>query len=188
MDGSDVRRAAAAGVDALTPNTGRDWREITAGGLTWSCWTTAAHIAHDLVAYAGQVAAQPDDAYLPYDLSIHDSATPSAVLAVIRAAAGILASTVDTASSQARAWHWGSCDPGGFAAMGVAEILLHTVDITRGLAVPWSPPVDLCGAVLARLFPDAPPGDPAAVLLWCTGRGDLPGRDRLTHWVWKAAL
>jgi hypothetical protein len=110
------------------------------------------------------------------------------VLAVIRAAAGILASTVDTASSQARAWHWGSCDPGGFAAMGVAETLLHTVDITRGRAVPWSPPVDLCGAVLARLFPDAPPGDPAAVLLWCTGRGDLPGRDRLTHWVWKAAL
>ena len=28
-----------------------------AGSLDWSCWRTAAHVAHDLLAYAGQVAA-----------------------------------------------------------------------------------------------------------------------------------
>jgi hypothetical protein len=188
MDGESVRRATAAAVGVLGPHTGRYWREITAGGLTWSCWTTAAHIAHDLLAYAGQVGAQPTDAYLPYDLSIHDSASPAEVLTIIRAAAEILASTVDAADPGVRAWHWGPCDPGGFAAMGVAETLLHNVDITRGLALPWTPPADLCAAVLARLFPQAPAGEPVAVLLWSTGRGDLPGRDRLTHWVWNAAL
>ncbi|WP_244178643.1 hypothetical protein [Streptomyces rubellomurinus] len=51
--------------------------------------------------------------------------------------------------------------------MGVAEILLHTHDITQGLAVEWQPPAPLCAAVLARLFPDAPP--------------------RRTSWIWKAA-
>jgi hypothetical protein len=188
MDGSDVRRAAAATVDVLAPHTERDWRGVGAGTLSWSCWTTAAHIAHDLFAYAGQVAGQPADAYLPFDLSIHDRTTPDQLLAVVCAASSILASTVDTADPGARAWHWGPCDPGGFAAMGVAETLLHTGDITRGLAVDWSPPPDLCAAVLARLFPNAPAGEPVAALLWCTGRGDLPGRNRLTHWVWKAAL
>jgi hypothetical protein len=42
--------------------------------------------------------------------------------------------------------------------------------------------------VLTRLFPDAPAGDPTEVLLWQTGRGELPGRERLTSWVWKAAI
>ncbi|MEU3734634.1 hypothetical protein AB0E81_35365 [Streptomyces sp. NPDC033538] len=44
--------------------------------------------------------------------------------------------------------------------MGVAEILLHTNDITCGLGVDWLPPASLCAAVLDRLFPDAPPGEP----------------------------
>ncbi|MEU2389609.1 hypothetical protein [Streptomyces sp. NPDC007369] len=72
--------------------------------------------------------------------------------------------------------------------MGVAEVLLHTHDITRGLGVAWMPPARPCGAVLRRLFPDAPSGGPAQVLLWCTGRGELEGRSRLTSWRWQAAL
>jgi hypothetical protein len=55
------------------------------------------------------------------------------------------------------------------------------------LAVSWLPPEELCAAVLGRLFPDAPPGDPVQVLLWSTGRADLDGRPRLTSWVWRAA-
>jgi hypothetical protein len=35
---------------------------------------------------------------------------------------------------------------------------------------------------------EAPPGDPAAVLLWSTGRGELDGRPRRTSWAWQAAL
>lgn len=43
-------------------------------------------------------------------------------------------------------------------------------------------------AVLARLFPDTPDGDPVLTLTWATGRGDLAGRPRLTSWVVCAAL
>jgi hypothetical protein len=88
----------------------------------------------------------------------------------------------------ARAWHWGPTDPSGFAALGVNETLLHTFDITMGLGIAWQPPVNLCQAVLSRLFPEAPPGDPVRVLLWCTGRGDLPDHPRVTSWVMAAAV
>ncbi|GAA2768614.1 hypothetical protein GCM10010103_76570 [Streptomyces paradoxus] len=81
----------------------------------------------------------------------------------------------------------GPYDPEGFAAMGVAETLLHTYDITQGLSVHWLPPVPLSAAVLDRLFPAAPPGDPTQVLLWCTGCGELDGLPRQTSWRWEAA-
>jgi hypothetical protein len=187
MRAADVRRAAVEMRTALAPHTGLDWHAIPAGGLDWSCWTTAAHVGHDLLAYAGQLAGQPADDYLPFDLSIKDSATAGEVLDVVRACARLLATAVDAAGPEVRAWHWGPCDAGGFAALGVNETLLHTVDITRGLGVDWTPPADLCAAVLDRLFPTAPPGDPVEVLLWSTGRGELDGHDRLTSWVLKAA-
>ena len=42
--------------------------------------------------------------------------------------------------------------------------------------------------VLARLFPDAPGDeDRWTVLLWSTGRADLPGRARVTSWEWHGA-
>lgn len=53
----------------------------------------------------------------------------------------------------------------GFAALGVNEVLVHTVDICRGLEVEWAPPASLCSKVLQRLFPDVPPGDPVPALL-----------------------
>ncbi len=71
--------------------------------------------------------------------------------------------------------------------MGAAETLLHTYDITRGLGLNWRPPGSLCLAILHRLVPDAPAGEPAQVLLWVTGRADLDGHRRVTEWVWKAA-
>ncbi|MFJ7946882.1 hypothetical protein ACIQ6K_24995 [Streptomyces sp. NPDC096354] len=85
-------------------------------------------------------------------------------------------------------WTTAAHDPAGFAAMGVAQVLLHTHDITTGLGVPWLPPDPLCAVVLRPLFPGAPPGDPGRVLLWCTGRGELDGRPRRTSWTWQAAL
>ncbi|MFJ2861980.1 hypothetical protein [Kitasatospora sp. NPDC087314] len=77
------------------------------------------------------------------------------------------------------------------ALEAVAETLLHTHDIARGLGLPWQPPVGLCVLVLDRLFPHAPdePGAaPADVLLWCTGRGELNGRPRKSSWNWRAAV
>ncbi|WP_433320329.1 maleylpyruvate isomerase N-terminal domain-containing protein [Micromonospora sp. CA-269861] len=185
--GADVLEAAEEMTRALVARRDGDW-SVPAGTLSWSCWTTAAHVAHDVLAYAGQVTGSPDDGYLPYDLRVSPDATPTQVLTVVRACAGLLAAAVDAAPPDARAWHFGPCDPSGFAAMGVAETLLHTHDITLGLGVPWQPPQRLSALVLRRLFPDAPAGDASEVLLWMTGRGELPGRARRTSWVWRAAV
>ncbi|MEU4553699.1 maleylpyruvate isomerase N-terminal domain-containing protein [Micromonospora violae] len=187
VTGDDVRQAADEMTRVLTPYQLRDW-SVPAGSLSWSCWTTAAHVAHDLLAYAGQVTGRPDDSYLPYDLRVSPDASPAQVLTVVRACAGLLTAAVDAAPPDARAWHYGPCDPGGFAAMGVAETLLHTHDICLGLGVPWQMSHRLSALVLRRLFPDAPAGAAPEVLLWMTGRGELPGRARRTSWVWRARV
>ncbi|MEU4690245.1 hypothetical protein [Actinoplanes sp. NPDC023714] len=78
-------------------------------------------------------------------------------------------------------------DAEGFAAMGVVETLVHLHDLAGGLGLEWTPPEDLCDRVLWRLFPDAPIGTGRReTLLWATGRGDLPGHERLTGWRWDA--
>ncbi|MDV3223025.1 maleylpyruvate isomerase N-terminal domain-containing protein [Intrasporangium sp.] len=187
MDGSDVDHALIEMVRVLSPYESRDW-QVRAGSLDWSCWTTAAHVAHDLLAYAGQVAAQPESAYLPFDLVIRTDTPPRDLLQVVVACGRLLSNALAAAGQDARAWHWGTTDPSGFAAMGVTEILVHTHDIAQGLGVSWLPPESLCAAVLARLFPDAPDGDPVQVLLWSTGRAELEGRQRVTSWVLKAAI
>jgi hypothetical protein len=184
---SDVSAAVAELARVLEPAVTQDWTK-SAGSLTWSCWKTAAHISHDLLAYAGQVAALPETAYLPFDLRIRPDASPGELIEMVRACGGLLHSAVTTADPESRAWHWGPCDPTGFAAMGVAEIVLHTYDIAQGLELDWVPPDTLCEPVLERLFPNAPSGPTAQALLWCTGRVELPGRPRLSSWVWKAAL
>lgn len=186
MSGADVTAAVEETRRVLGPLTGRDWA-VPAGDLTWSCWTTAAHLAHDLLAYAGQVTGRPDTGYLPFDLRVRPDASAAQVLTIVSAVAGLLRAALDTADPATRAWHWGPTDPGGFAAMGVAESVLHTYDIARGLGMAWRPPTRLSAGVLARLFPDAPGGDPTDVLLWCTGRGELPDRPRRTSWGWRAA-
>ncbi|MET7879101.1 maleylpyruvate isomerase N-terminal domain-containing protein [Micromonospora profundi] len=187
VTGADLLQAADEMTAVLHPQREGDW-SVPAGTLTWSCWTTAAHVAHDLLAYAGQVTGRPQDGYLPYDLRVSPAASPAEVLVVVRACAGLLAAAVDSAGPDVRAWHFGPCDPAGFAAMGVAETLLHTYDITAGLGVPWLPPRGLSALVLRRLFPDAPDGDAPDVLLWMTGRAELPGRQRRTSWTWQAAV
>jgi hypothetical protein len=83
------------------------------------------------------------------------------------------------------AWHWGATDATGFAAMGVAEVLLHTHDITKGLGIAWEPPESLAQLVLAQLLPDAPPGRAPDVLRWATGRGELVGHAPVDDWVWR---
>ncbi|WP_247702974.1 maleylpyruvate isomerase N-terminal domain-containing protein [Streptomyces sp. F63] len=139
MDHQDVDAAVAEMLRVLGPQTSEDWT-VPAGPLEWTCWQTAAHVGHDLLAYAGQLAAQPTDAYLPIDLNVRPTASPADVLQAVTACGGLLSSALATANSTLRAWHWGPCDPEGFAAMSVAEALLHTHDITRGLSVTWLPP------------------------------------------------
>lgn len=49
----------------------------------------------------------------------------------------------------------------------------------------------VCARVLARLFPNTPAEladlDPWTVLLWATGRLDLPGHPRPEKWRWRGA-
>ncbi|WP_436536629.1 maleylpyruvate isomerase N-terminal domain-containing protein [Actinoplanes sp. HUAS TT8] len=189
MDAGDVEAAIGEARRALTPHLDADWTQ-PAGDLAWSCRDTAAHIAHDLLAYAAQLAAGPGapDAYLPLDLQVRPDATPAEILLIVEAAGALLAAQLRASKPESRAWHWGPTDPSGFAVLGVNEILLHTYDINQGLGTGWLPSPAACAAVLARLFPDHPAAEPVPALLWCTGRAALPGHPRRTSWTLRAAL
>jgi hypothetical protein len=186
MDERGVDEAVSAMLEVLTPHADADW-STQAGSVEWTCRSTAAHVAHDLLAYAAQVAARPLDRYLPLDLMIRHDATVSDTLTAVRACGSLLSRAIAASPPGAVAWHYGPTDPSGFAAMGAAETLLHTYDITRGLGLEWLPPRALCVAILQRLVPGAPDGDPAQVVLWATGRADLAGHRRVTEWAWTAA-
>ncbi len=68
--------------------------------------------------------------------------------------------------------------------MGVVETLIHTFDMVHGLnpADQWRPPTELAAPVVARLFPHAPSGDPADVLLYCCGRAVERRGECLRFW------
>jgi uncharacterized protein (TIGR03083 family) len=185
--GQPVDEAVAEMVAVLTPHADADW-QARAGSLEWSCWTTAAHVAHDLAAYAGQVAGRATAGYLPFDLVIQPGAPPREVLGVVEACGRLLSAAVAGAGTGPVAWHWGMSDADGFAAMGTAEVLVHTYDISQGLGVAWLPPEPLCQLVVDRLLPNSPPGRASEILLWATGRADLTGQSRVGEWVWRPGL
>jgi hypothetical protein len=186
VGGGHVEAAVAEMAAVLTPLADVDW-QARAGSLEWSCWETAVHVAHDLASYAAQVAGRATDGYLPFDLVVAPRTGSREVLGVVVACGRLLSSAVASAGPGPVAWHWGMADAEGFAAMGVAEALVHTYDITQGLGVAWRPPEPLCELVVARLLADAPSGPASAVLLWATGRADLEGHPRVREWVWRAA-
>ena len=187
-----LRAAAAAGTTA-------GW-DRPAGPLTWSCWETVEHLADDLFAYAAQLGPEtpPLDGEVPFRWERRREGGPANVtfadpaaglpglLQVLEACGAMLTALVRTTPADRRSYHgFGISDAEGFAAMGIVETLVHTHDIATGLDVAWTPPAGLCGRVLTRLFPDAPADtDRWATLLWATGRGELPGRERLASWRW----
>lgn len=188
LTGDMVSEATTEMQRVLRASADIDWG-VAAGDLEWSCWATGAHIADDLFSYASQVLAQPAQGYLPIEAAIEPGAPPAAVLESIAMCGDLLRLAVGSASTDCRAWHpYGTSDPEGFAAMGVVEVLVHTHDIAKGLDIPWEPSAELSRQALDRLFPDAPEGDPAAVLLWCTGRAALGERPRLTQWRWDSSV
>jgi hypothetical protein len=118
-----------------------------------------------------------------------DDARPADLVRELWIAAEILARVVALAGPDDRGWHpWGTADADGIAAIGIAELLLHTGDVASALGLPWTPPPGPAAATLARLFPDAPAdGDPWTALCWATGRGELPGRPPVTAWRYEMA-
>ncbi|MER5530707.1 GNAT family N-acetyltransferase [Streptomyces sp. NPDC002677] len=192
MGGDQVIEAVAGCVAALRPAVARDWTEVRAGRLDWNCHETAVHVADDLLAYAANLAGRAQDAYVPFELRLDDGTDNSGLLHVIETTGALLAATVRTTPRTIRAFHpypFRSADRVGFAAMGVAEVLLHTHDMAAGLEIPYQPSAELAESVLALLFPHVQPGPtPWETLLWATGRGELPGRAPVTEWRWHNNL
>lgn len=202
----DVTTAVRLAVGALRDAPSDRWPS-PAGTLEWTCWETAEHLSDDLFAYAAQLGPErpPLDNEVPYRwapvreggpanaISADPAAGPAGLLQTLEASGALLAAMVRTSSPDLRAHHsYGVSDPEGFAAMGIVETLVHVHDLAAGLGVDWEPPADLCDRVLARLFPDAPKDVAGGagrwtVLLWSTGRADLPGHPRATSWKWHAA-
>ncbi|MFF2720725.1 VOC family protein [Streptomyces sp. NPDC058011] len=195
----DVTTAVRLAADTLAGAPADSW-DKSAGTLEWSCWETVEHLSDDLFAYAVQLGPRkpPLDGEVPYRWAperpdgpanavfADREAGPAGLLATLEASGALLAAMARTTPPQVRSYHsFGISDPEGFAAMGVVETLVHTHDLAEGLGLDWTPPAALCDRVLARLFPEAPAGgDRWTVLLWATGRAELPDRPRLTSWRW----
>ncbi|MCH0557499.1 GNAT family N-acetyltransferase [Streptomyces sp. MUM 16J] len=187
-----MTKAVTSCVATLRPMADRDWGSVKAARLAWSCRKTAEHIASDLIAYAGQLAGRAQDGYVPFDITLDDGTDNSGLLHVIQTTGVLLAATVRTTPPGVRAFHpypFRSADREGFAAMGIAEVLLHTHDIAEGLGIDYEPDEELAESVLTWLFPHVQPGPaPWPTLLWATGRGELPGRSPVTEWRWSNNL
>lgn len=193
-------QACLAMLRGAPQDDGAERWDAPAGSLEWTCWQTAEHLADDLFAYAAQIGPRtpPVTREVPFVwqrtapggpasvVFAQRDAGPAGLLQVLDTCGALLVAMVRTASPQVRAHHvFGVSDPEGFAAMGVVETLVHGHDLAEGLGLGWEPPAGPCARALARLFPDAPrDAAPWPTLLWATGRGELPGRERLSKWRW----
>lgn len=201
MEADDVRHAAqwlAAEIRAR-PADDYDY-DAHAHGLGWTRWATAEHVLDDLFAYALQLAGRARADYLPVDpadggetvVRSRRSAGTDGLAVNLEAMAELLAAQVQIGDATDRAYHpWGESDPGGFAAMGVCEIVVHGWDVLTALDDEVADlPEDLCAGVLARLFPGSPVdlGSAQEVLLWQTGRREIAGLGRLESWRWDATV
>lgn len=93
-------------------------------------------------------------------------------------------SVVRAAKPTDRGFHpYGMADAEGTAGMGCIELLVHGGDIAAGLGLPFEPPPDICGWILARMFPDrqsereslsAADIEPWTAVQWATDRISLP--------------
>jgi len=197
-----VRRAVALALDTLAPAVEADW-QVPARGLDWSVWETVEHMCDDLFFYAGQLGpAKPSlTTEVPFGwrrlredgpmltIYVEPAKGTAAQLPVLESCGALLAAMVAAAPPNRLSFHtYGASDAGGFAAMGVVEVLVHMYDVAGGLVLDWSPPADLCTRSLDRLFPTAPTGhEPWPTLLWATGRAALPDRPVQRSWRWDGA-
>jgi len=129
--------------------------------------------------------------YLPFTFAPKRNTEPAGLLNLIGGMGALLSTVVRAASASTRAYHpYGLADAEGFTALAVAEVLLHTHDIVSGLELTYQPPdADLCARVIDRLHPDLEPhDDPWTLMLWATGRADIPNRDRVQRWRWRPGV
>jgi hypothetical protein len=202
VTGADLAFAVDAMANALRTAGDRDW-QVPAGDLEWTCWETVEHVSDDLFAYACQLGPEPPplERYVPFGvhqrrpggpnetISARPEAGTAGLIEILAARRAAGRDGHDVAARRARVPPVRHLRPRGFAAMGVVEVLVHMSDIAGSLGIEWTPPEELCGRVLARLFPDAPADTERwPTLLWATGRQEIPGHARLTRWRWNSTL
>jgi hypothetical protein len=199
----DLDTSVRFAVATLSTAVEHDW-QVPARDLEWTCWETLEHVADDLFAYAGQIVAPTTglDDYVPFVYASvrHDGPEctirgrpergNAGLLDVVTTCGAMLSTAVREAPHDRRGWHpYGVSDPGGFAAMGTVETLVHVYDVAEPLGVSWRPDDDVVRRALDRLFTDVPSGiDPWPTLLWATGRIALDDIPRRTEWRWDGRV
>jgi hypothetical protein len=177
--------AVAECVRVVLEGSREDW-SATAGRLDWDCRATVLHIASDLVAYAGQLAAPRQRGYVPFDIVFEGTPDAEAMAEVIRATGGLLGAAARTTAAGVLSWHpYGMAGPVDFCAMGAVEAIVHTHDIAQGLDIEWQAPGWLASRVLMHLFGRAAgPSDSWHSLLVATGRVPDDDGAYATSWRW----
>lgn len=184
------------------------WDEF-AHNLTWTRRETIGHLCDDLVFYAMQIAGNqpPQTSYVEFieppawreggPQSVlypdPDAGTPG-VVSCLDAAGGVLSAVVATVPASRRGFHPdGISDASGFAAMGIAEAVLHGYDILATRADSgevntggYAPDGAVVARVLDRIFPDVTrTADPWNDLLRATGRH---AESTTTDWRWNSEV
>ena len=190
VSGDDLRRAGRNSFAVLMPLADRDW-SVGAWNMTWTCRKTLDHMLNCLAWYAHDFAGEIKSS-VGAARDEMPGATIEDLIITIPNLADVLALVGEGKQFGARGWHdWGIADAEGFLAMGAIEISTHTWDIVMALdpdnaAAAIMP--EVAARLLPRLFPEAPTGfGPVETLLWVTGRGELPGLQRVTQWQWHSA-
>jgi hypothetical protein len=194
---ADVEHTVSLTVATLRAARGGDW-EAKAGPLEWTCWETTEHIADNFFFHAAQMGPRTPstDRPVPFDwnqkrqggpglvIFADRRAGPDGLVRMVDACGGLMVAMLRDAPSTTRAFHdTGVLDPEGFAAITLAETLLHMDDVAIGMRVDWEPPAELAANILDRFFPEAPTEtDRWTTLLWASGRGELAGHERPTDW------
>jgi hypothetical protein len=183
-----LHEAVGIASSALDSCVDDDWTR-TVVGLDWTVEHAVYHAAGALYRYAVRLALQSQSQPLPFSLGVEEGAGNRGLVDLMRAGGVLLGAVVATASPDVRAFHnYGISDPIGFAAMGVVESLVHSRDVALTFGHSFELPAAPAAFAIARLFPDAPYGEAADVLLWCTGREPLGDRPRQDDWQWDSTV
>jgi hypothetical protein len=160
-----VLAAAAVAVAALRPGIDADW-SVPAGDLDWSVDETIAHMTGAPGKYALYLSSR-SARYIAVRVWPEADATRPERLEAIEGCAAALAGVAATAPAGAVGFHVrGMRNAEQFLALACYELLVHTYDVTRGLALPYEPPQELCRLVVEQCFPgQASSQDPVWPLL-----------------------
>jgi hypothetical protein len=152
IEPEDLIRAAAIVTAALAPAVGRDW-SVKAGRLDWDVDRTITHMAGGTAKHTLYLASRSTRFIAVNPGRWHD-ASQAEQLEAITGVCAAMASVAASTPSEARAYHaTGMCDAEGYLAMDCIDLLVHCHDVAEGLGMTYTPPDDLCQALVARSFP-----------------------------------